>query len=328
VQHDDERQAILDENLRLKDLTTRQEYAYRDLIARVTNALRPNASDTERSSFPPGHYYSPIPAQADLLEHADRIWPDPPPRSVPGIDLNEEGQLALLAELAQYYPEQPFSDEKQEGLRYYFQNDMFSYADALYLYGMLRKLRPHRLIEVGSGYSSSVTLDTNERFLGGQVQCTFVDPEPQRLLSLLSADDWSTVEIIPGQIQDVPLTRFDALGANDILFIDSSHVSKAGSDVNHLFFEVLPRLAAGVYVFLHDMFYPFEYPREWLEWGRHYTEDYLIRAFLMHNHDYEMVLFGSYLYTFHADRMRELMPLTLHNPGASLWLRKVAGPQC
>lgn len=323
MQHDEEGLAIQDKNLRINSTIPTWEQHLHGLVARVRNALRGSSSDTERAQVPPGHYYSAIPSLADLLARADRVWPSPPPRSLPGIDLNEDRQLALLTAIAQYYSEQPFTDERQEGFRYYFQNGMYSYADALYLYGMLRHLRPHRLFEVGSGYSSAVTLDTNEHFLGGHVHCTFVDPEPQRLYSLLSAQDRRTVEIIPERIQDVPLTRFDALEANDILFIDSSHVTKAGSDVNHLFFEVLPRLAPGVYVHIHDMFYPFEYPRDWLEQGWHYTEDYLVRAFLMYNHDFEIVLFASYLHTFHAERIGQLMPLALKNPGGNLWLRKL-----
>jgi hypothetical protein len=298
------------------------EQQYHDLVSRVHNALRGSDAVGERLSAPPGHYYSPIPALSELLAHADRIWPSPPPRTLAGVDLNEQHQLEVLAELATFYSEQPWSDEKQEGLRYYFQNPMYSYGDALYLYGMLRKLRPQRLFEVGSGHTSAVTLDTNDRFLGGQVQCTFVDPEPQRLYSLLTEEDHKRATIIPHQVQDVPLSAFEPLGANDILFIDSSHVSKAGSDVNYLFLEVLPRLASGVYVHIHDVFYPLEYPRDWLEEGRHYNEDYLLRAFLMYNNAFTIELFGSYLYTFHADEMQRLMPLTLHNPGGSIWLRK------
>jgi Methyltransferase domain len=318
----DETERLEEEKRQAQDSAAGWERLYHDLVARIHNTLRGPESAGERLATPPGHYYSPIPALADLLAHADRIWPSPPPRTLPAIDLNEQHQLEVLSEVAAYYSEQPWSDEKQEGLRYYFQNPMYSYADALYLYGMLRKLRPQRLIEVGSGYTSSVTLDTNDRFLGGQVHCTFVDPEPQRLLSLLSEGDHQRATIISQQVQEVPLSAFEPLSTNDILFIDSSHVSKAGSDVNYLFLEVLPRLASGVYVHIHDVFYPLEYPRDWLEDGRHYNEDYLLRAFLMYNDAFSVELFGSYLYTFHADEMRRLMPLTLHNPGGSLWLRK------
>jgi Methyltransferase domain len=319
---DNEQQKLAEENRQLKDIIAWKDYAYRDLMARVHNAARPNPANEERLAFTAGHYYSEVPKLAELLADAERIWPEHPPRTLPGIDLNEDGQLALLAEIAQFYAEQPWGDERQADLRYYFKNELFSYADALYLYGMLRHLRPRRLIEVGSGYSSAITLDTNERFLGGQLRCTFIDPEPERLYSLLSADDRRGVEILPQRIQDVPVARFGDLAAGDILFLDTSHVTKCDSDVNHDIFEVLPRLAAGVYVHIHDIFYPFEYPRDWLEDGRHWNEDYLIRAFLLNNSAFEVVLFADYLRQFHSDRLGQLLPLALNHTGMSLWLRK------
>ena len=319
---DEEHQAILEENLQLKRTIATQTQERIQLMARVHNAVRWQSADTMRLEFPSGHYYSETPNLSELLADAPRIWPSSPPPTLPGIDLNVGHQLAVLEEVAQYYHEQPFTDERQEGFRYYFANDLFTYADALYLYGMLRRVQPQRIFEVGSGYSSAVTLDTNQRFLGGKLQCTFVDPEPERLYSLLTEEDRRSVEIIPARIQDVPVTRFDALEANDILFIDSSHVTKAGSDVNYLVFEVLPRLKPGVYVHIHDIFYPFEYPQEWLEDGRHWNEDYLVRAFLINNSAFEIEIFANYLFQFHAERLAQLMPLVLKHVGLSLWLRR------
>jgi hypothetical protein len=99
-------------------------------------------------------------------------------------------------------------------------------------------------------------------------------------------------------------------------------VSKIGSDVNHLFFEVLPRLARGVYVNFHDVFHPFEYPRSWIYEGRAWSEAYLLRSFLTFNHEFEVVLFNTFLETFHEPWFREHMPLCLENPGGSIWLRR------
>jgi hypothetical protein len=99
-------------------------------------------------------------------------------------------------------------------------------------------------------------------------------------------------------------------------------VSRAGSDVNLLLFDVLPRVAPGVYVHLHDIFYPFEYPEAWVYGGRAWTENYVLRAFLMHNHDYEITLFGHYLHLHHAETMERLLPLTRQNWGGCFWMRK------
>jgi len=115
---------------------------------------------------------------------------------------------------------------------------------------------------------------------------------------------------------------FDALSSNDILFIDSTHVSKTGSDVNRILFDILPRLSRGVFIHFHDVFYPFEYPKEWVYEGRAWNEDYILRAFLEYNDAFEIVLFGTWLAKFERDLLREMMPMTLENPGGSLWLRK------
>src|SRR5215813_6428814 len=226
--------------------------------------------DRHRHTFrfvPAGHFYSPLPSLDDIKRDAGRLY-GPPPTKLPGIDLNEDAQLALLGEITRYYRELPFPAEKSTARRYYFENPFYSYSDAIFLYGMLRHAAPKRIVEVGSGHSSGVMLDTDELFLGGRVDFTFIEPYPDRLLSLLKPADAGRVKILTQRVQDAGLEPFLALKSNDILFIDSSHVLKIGSDVHYLLTEVLPRLRPGVYVHVHDVFYPFEYPEEWLVEGR------------------------------------------------------------
>jgi hypothetical protein len=129
-------------------------------------------------------------------------------------------------------------------------------------------------------------------------------------------------ELIESDVQDVPLTRFEGLEANDVLFIDSSHVIKAGSDVVFLLSQVLPSLRPGVLIHFHDIFWPFEYPEEWLRGGRAWNEAYALRAFLQFNSRFEIVFFNSYLGIHEADALRFHLPLFLRNPGGSIWLRK------
>jgi hypothetical protein len=193
------------------------------------------------------------------------------------------------------------------------------------LHLMLRWTRPRKVIEVGSGFSSAAILDTNDRFLDGAVSCTFIEPFPQRRLDgLLQAGDASRHEVIAEPVQHVPIERFDELDAGDVLFIDSSHVSKAGSDVNRLVFEVLPRLRTGVIVHFHDIGWPFEYPREWIYGGRAWTEAYLLHAFMLFNADFEIVLFNHYLALFHGDAVAAKLPLWGVEQGGSLWIRRRA----
>lgn len=275
-----------------------------------------------RTWVPPGHFYSPIPSAEEVGRRAAEIF-DRSITTIAGIDLREEAQLALLEELKRFYPELPFTAEDSPDLRYNFANRFYSYSDAIFLYSVIRHLSPKRILEVGSGYSSCVILDTNDRFFGGAISCTFIEPFPDVLRSLWREGDEEANELIQSPLQDVDPERFAELEAGDILLIDSTHVSKTGSDVNRLFFEVLPRLRPGVWVHIHDVFYPFEYPRKWIEQGRAWNEDYLLRAFLMYSSAFEIALFNTYLEGFHKDWFRREMPLCLENPGGSIWLRRV-----
>lgn len=269
---------------------------------------------------PPGHYYSPIPPIDEVRADDARIFAIPD--SIAGVDLHDAEQVALLETIATFYPEIPFPETKRRGLRYAFENPAYSYADAIFLYGMIRQLKPARIIEVGSGYSSSAMLDTNDRFFGGGIQFTFIDPYPETLHSVLRPSDSESVRIVPSRVQDVDLALFAELAANDILFIDSTHVSRTGSDVNHLFFEVLPRLRPGVYVHFHDIFYPFEYPRFWVYEGRAWSEAYLLRAFLTNNDSFSIQVWNDYLAHFHREKLQALMPACLKNTGASIWIKR------
>jgi hypothetical protein len=268
----------------------------------------------------PGEFGSPIPDLHEVRAHDAAIFAVND--DVPAVDLNVAGQLALVDRFAALYADQPFDRVRRPGLRYYPENDFFGAGAAFTLHCMLRLHRPKRLIEVGSGFSSAVILDTNDRFLDGELACTFIDPHPERLTSLLRPSDRDRTTVLAKPIQEVELALFDELADGDVLFVDSSHVAKVGSDVNRLVFEVFPRLRPGVLVHLHDIYYPFEYPRAWIYEGRAWNENYLLRAFLMYNPEFAIVLFNSYLERFHRPTIAATMPLWADNVGTSLWLRR------
>jgi len=272
-------------------------------------------------AFPPGHYYSPIPCWADLKRDEARIFAMPS-REVPGIDLREAEQLQLLQEFSRYYADQPFTAKKKAGNRFHLENPAYPYSDAIMLHCMMRHLRPRRLIEVGSGYSSCAALDTNEQFLEGKVELTFIEPRPELLHSLVREEDRQRIRVLPLRLQDVDLEVFDCLEKNDILFIDSTHVAKTDSDVNRCFFHILPRIQPGIFIHIHDVFFPFEYPRAWVFEGRAWNELYMLRAFLQYNQRFRIVLMNSFMEHFHEAFFREQMPLCLKNPGGSIWLEK------
>jgi len=271
---------------------------------------------------PDGHFYSPIPDHDEVRRNEEKIFRVP--NTLSAIELNVDEQLLTLNSLATFRDEMPFQTEKTAGLRYCLKNPMFGFADGISLYGLIRHLKPKRIIEVGAGYSSCVMLDTNERFFENSISCTFIEPNPASFLSLIKPADLDRIQLVSTPLQEVDPGTFSNLSANDILFIDSSHVSKAGSDVNYLLFEVLPELQSGVYVHFHDIFYPFEYPQHWIcDLGISWNEAYLLRAFLQYNQSFRIALFINYLSRFHSDQLQAVMPQSAGGAGGSLWIRKV-----
>lgn len=270
--------------------------------------------------FPPGHFYSPLPGEDWREERIDPSKEVEPGRD--GVDLNSEGQLQLLEKMGGYASDYPFAAKSGDGLRYGYANDYFPRTDGAMLYAMLRHWKPERVIEVGSGHSSALMLDVNERYLEGKVRLSFIEPYPARLLGLLSEREREVIDLHRCRVQEVDPKLFEGLKSGDILFIDSSHVSRFGSDVNHLLFNVLPRLAEGVIVHIHDIPYPFEYPDDWFDEGRAWNEAYAVRAFLQYNGGFEILLWSSYLGRHHAEAFSRAWPALVSGSGFSLWLRK------
>ena len=273
---------------------------------------------------PPGHFYSPYP---DLDEYERRLGASlDRDRPLLGIDLHEKDQLALLEELVALVADAPFPEHRPEGeappeWRYWYDNFAYAYGDGIVLHGMLRRLAPRRIVEVGSGFSSAMMLDTIDGWLAG-TELTLVEPYPELLESLLRPGDEARVTIHRTPVQDIEEEVFTALQAGDVLFVDSTHVVKAASDVNHLIFEVFPRLAPGVWIHVHDVFYPFEYPPDWVREGRAWHEAYLLRAFLMFNPDFAVRWFQDYLWQHHGEALRRL-PGVAVNSGGNIWLERV-----
>ncbi|HLY71174.1 MAG TPA: class I SAM-dependent methyltransferase [Puia sp.] len=272
------------------------------------------------NEFDPGSYYSPINDPDFVREYEALIWKDFDPDCLRGINMNINEQIFLLNQSEQYYSEIPFSDNKKDKLRFYYTNGFYEHGDAIILYIFLRYFKPGKIIEVGSGYTSALMLDTRDLSLKN-MELIFIEPNPERLFSLITEKDKENTKIFVNKVQDIPFSIFETLNENDILFIDSSHISKAGSDLNHLLFEVLPRLKKGVKIHIHDIFFPFEYPKEWILSGRSWNEDYLIRSFLMFNNEFKIIFFSDFLYKYNPNLFKG-MPLSYKKTGYNLWLEK------
>jgi predicted O-methyltransferase YrrM len=277
---------------------------------------------------PPGHFYSPIPDIKEIQKHSSEIF-DRSPATIPAIDTCMEEQVKLASDFVAYYRDLLFPDIRQEGHRYHLDNSYFSYGDGVTLYSMMRRFKPKRIIEVGSGFSSAAMLDVNETFFNGAIDFTFIEPYPERLFGLLGTRDTERCRIIQEPVQSVSETLFANLHENDILFVDSSHVAKIQSDVLHLLFKILPSLNSGVIVHFHDILWPFEYPSLWLDNGRAWNEAYFVRAFLQYNSAFSILYFNSMMESQHGEFLRREMPLAMKTPSSlltsgntSLWIRR------
>jgi hypothetical protein len=276
----------------------------------------------------PGSYSSPIPDIKELRASSHIVY-DRSPTGIPAIDVHIKEEVELAREFATYYKDIPFPEKKQDGCRYYLDNDYFSYGDGVVLYSVLRRFKPKRVIEVGSGFSSAAMLDVNDRF-NCEIDFTFIEPFPDRLLSLLRDQDRDRCNILRARIQEVSAGLFANLHENDILFVDSSHVAKTHSDVVHLLFNILPSLNRGVIVHFHDILWPFEYPSAWHDIGRAWNEAYFLRAFLQYNECFRILYFNSMMEIHFGDFLRIKMPLAMKTPSAmltpgntSLWICKI-----
>jgi len=296
-------------------------------IIKKVGCLLNRGRENPRLWAPPGQFNSPIPDVEEVLQREEEIF-KVRKKEVPGIRFNEQQQLFLLDRVLDHFAsfQSFYLRDTLKDLRFKLngkENIFFSYIDAVVLWGMMLYYKPSTIIEVGSGYSSALMLDYNEYVSTIPVDLSFIEPYPERLFSLLKEKDQESSRIIDCPLQSVGPETFSRLTENDILFVDSSHVSKTGSDVNHLFFSVLPALEKGVIVHFHDIFFPFEYKKEWVVEGRAWNEAYLCRAFLMYNNVFEMLFFNSFLEQFHSEYFERLYNLGFpRQDGASLWLRK------
>jgi predicted O-methyltransferase YrrM len=236
------------------------------------------------------------------------------------IDYNNALQEKLIKDFAKFYKDNPIVAGTIS--RYVQNNDQYGACDATLLYCFMRKFQPKRVIEIGSGYSSALMMDINEKFFNNSIDITFIEPYPTRLKSVMSGGDKKQYRIIEKRLETVGLDEFKKLKRGDILFIDSSHVSKLDSDVNYYLFNIFPMLNPGVVIHIHDMFYPFEYPEAWIRQKRYWNELYMLRAFMQWNSGFDILLMNSYIQVKFPDLLKKSLPLCSKVSGAQLWIQK------
>jgi len=274
------------------------------------------------------HFNQPIP---DTRTLKDSLWTK---RSeLVGIEMKEEAQLALLDEFAARFKDEysRFPRDPVAGAAgYYVDNHIFESVDGEILYCMVRHLKPRRIVEIGSGFSTMLSaqaiLKNQMEDPGYACELIAIDPYPN---PMLKAGFPGLSRVIKDEVQDLPLELFTSLGRNDILFIDSSHILRIGSDVQYEYLEVVPRLAPGVTVHFHDIFLPSEYPRDIIFKGFQFpNEQYLVQAFLAFNSAFEILWAGSFMHLTQPDALESAFASysrATRWPG-SLWVRRRTSP--
>jgi hypothetical protein len=263
------------------------------------------------------HYYSPLVYATDLSESLAKE------RIITAIDLNEEGQLDLLAKF-------DFRDEltaipnlAKGPLAFGYANSTFGVGDAEYLYDMIRYFKPKKILEIGSGQSTlmaRLAIQANaleDRAYYCEQIC--VEPFEQPWLEQIG------VTVHRTKIEDLDTAVVETLQANDILFIDSSHVIRPQGDVVYEYLNILGRLQKGVLIQVHDIFTPRDYPEEWVINDRRlWNEQYLLEAFLSFNRSFRIIGALNWLWHNHPRRLMHACPVLSMNGGepGSFWFTR------
>jgi len=250
------------------------------------------------------HFYEPIPDTRLLNE---KIWETP--SDLIGIDMNIDGQKEILTLFQKKFRDEydlfPRSKTNKPH-EYYILNDAFESVDGEILYCMIRYFEPKNIIEIGSGFSTYLSAQAilkNKEF-DPNYECKFtaINPYPNNILKK-GFPGLSELKI--KKVEDLSLSEFGKLRENDILFIDSSHVMKIGSDVKYELLDILPHLNKGVIIHFHDIFLPCEYPKEWvMTHHRFWNEQYGLHAFLLYNDSFKILWAASFMHLMHSNDLK------------------------
>jgi hypothetical protein len=272
----------------------------------------------------PNHFYQPIPDTSTLPHN---LWEKE--SELVGININKNAQIELLATFSVGFKHEYNQLQKTKTSikhQYYLKNRSYETVDGEILYCMIRHFKPRKIIEIGSGFSTLLSAQAilkNQDENGQICELIAIEPFPNEILTNGFP---GLTKLIPLKLQDVPLSQFNELGENDILFIDSSHVLKIGSDVQYEYLEILPRLNKNVIIHIHDIFFPMEYHRDWI-FKEHlfWNEQYLLQAFLMFNDMFKVLWSANYI---HLKCPEELIRAfdsynNDHDFPSSFWMKKV-----
>ena len=294
------------------------------LIKRLLVVIQshPQIGDSWGYFIRPIHYFEPLPDFSMItLEQVLKR------RNFKHINLDWKLQLDYVEKLEKYTNEiQAIANKTDANIHFDFYNNAYRELDAAIYYALIREIKPSRVIEIGSGHSTfiaNLAIKKNEQE-GNVGHLTCIEPYPPKFL----VDQKLNIELIQTKLEDIDLNFFDKLQSGDMLFIDSTHTVKFNSDCVREILDILPQLPKGVFVHIHDIFFPYDYPCQWLiEDRRAWNEQYLVEAFLAYNPSFKVILANNWLTIDYPERVANIWKDVLkckdtHNAGG-LWIRKI-----
>ncbi|MBM3292617.1 class I SAM-dependent methyltransferase [Candidatus Bathyarchaeota archaeon] len=262
------------------------------------------------------HYYEPL-FNTKYLKKSLRE-----DRALPGIDFNLEEQLDILSRFHFNDELIKFPLEKRKDTEFYYNNESFKSGDAEYLYNAVRLFQSKKIVEIGSGISTLMTINAikQNKLENSSYGCEHICIEPY-------GPNWlenTNAKIIRNKCEDVDKQIFIELNQNDILFIDSSHIIRPQGDVLFEYLEILPILKPGVLVHIHDIFTPKDYLDEWVG-VMFWNEQYLLEAFLTFNDKYKIIGALNHLKHNYFNELSNKCPILRNEPGrepGSFWIMR------
>ena len=242
----------------------------------------------------PYHFYVPV---SNILElNKDKSWQKK--TNLKGINFNKLNQISNIKKIMlPYFSEYKNGKIYQDATRNNYGLG-FGAIEAQALHGVIRHIKPNKIIEIGSGVSTYCMLKA------GAKNITCIEPYPSKFLVKNKK-----INLIKKNIQKINLDIFKSLSKNDLLFIDSSHTLKINSDLTKIYLEILPILKKGVIIQIHDIFFPYNFQRDANNSIYQWMETQLLQAFLINNNKIEIIFSMSYLHYEAPNELKKLFPI-------------------
>ena len=240
----------------------------------------------------PDHYYVPISNIYDLKKNTS--WRKKSELLGIKVDINKQ--------LKNLYRIMPFQSEFKSGEQYIQAIKLnagpgFGVIEAQALYGFIKYYKPNLTIEIGSGVSTHIMLSADLK----NIHC--IEPYPSNYLIKNK-----NINLIKKKLQDVDLKIFEKLKKGDLLFIDSTHTLKIGSDVSVIYLDIIPRLKPGVVVHIHDIGFPYNYLPDIENTFFQWMETQFLHALMINNKKIDILFCLSHLHYEKPKELKKIFP--------------------